>query len=161
MYGAIAASFWLMMLGLFGLDPGHEVLGLWISITSGVILFISVAVVAYLAWKIYRGRPMEFIGRDLIWLFMWLLLAPTFWGMALMRIRAPSRDDISTLLLTGLFMLIVVAFNAVMAAFPLNSRKAYAKYLAFSIFVPAVYLAMPTESKSLPAAVFSGFSFGG
>jgi len=159
--GAIGASFWLMIFGLFGLDPGHEALGRQISIASGAILLICVAVIAYLAWKTYRGRPMDFVGRDLIWLFTWLMLAPTFWGLALMRIRAPSHDDINTLLFTGLFMLIVIAFNAILAAVPLNSRKAYAKYLALSVCLPVAYLAMPTESKSLPSAVFSGFSLGG
>lgn len=159
--GATGASFWLMILGLFGLDPGHEALGRQILIASGIICFICVAVVAYLAWKTYRGRALDFIGRDLIWLFMWLMLAPTFWGLALMRIRAPSHEDINTLLMTGLFMLIVIAFNAILAALPLNSRKAFAKYLALSVCLPALYLSMPTESKSLPAAVFSGFAFGG
>jgi hypothetical protein len=161
LWGATGASFWLLMFGVFGLPHRYEVLGRWISLAGALALVVCIAIIFFVARKTHREHPLHFIGRDFIRMFMWLIIAPSLWYMAVTRFRSPSHDDIDTLLLSGVFMIIVIAFNAGSAVVRLNSYRGYTLYFALSVSLPMIYLWMPTESKSLPTAVFSGFSFGG
>jgi hypothetical protein len=150
--GFLAALACLLMIGLFALDPGHEQLARRIIWTSGLgIAFCATTLVVFLGKK---------FARTLRLLFAWLMVTPSFWLMALMRVQAHDGAGI-TLLIVGAFVAVIIIVNSVLTALRFDTQKAWLAVVMLSLALPIIYLTLPTKQPSIPESVFKKLSLGG
>lgn len=150
--GFFVASAYLLMIGLFGLDPGHEQLARTITWTSIVVMLISGFPLA-----VFLRNPM---AHTFTLLIAWLMVTPTFWLLALMRVRAPEGDGVS-IVLAGAFISALIVANAVMSALRYDTRKQWLAFAILSLSLPVIYLTLPSDQPSIPENVFKKLSLGG
>lgn len=150
--GFFVASAYLLTIGLFGLDPGHEQLARKIVWAAAVVMGIS-----GLPLAVFLRNPM---AHTFTLLVAWAMVSPSFWLLVLMRVRTPEGDGVS-LGLAGAFISLLIIVNSVMSALRYDTRKQWLAFALLSLSLPLIYLTLPSDQPSIPENVFKKLSLGG
>ncbi|MDN2696266.1 hypothetical protein O0882_08060 [Janthinobacterium sp. SUN073] len=150
--GFLAAFFYLLMIGCFGLDAGNEELAGYIKWVSSIGMMTCIILIALTVFK-----PILY---NFTLLLAWLMVTPSFWLLAMLRVRTPE-GPLASLAFAGVLIAVIVIANAILAAIRFDTRKAWLVSTVLALALPITYLTLPSDGPGIPESVFKKLSLGG